>query len=201
MKTEKQRFREILRAKNLGFVSTVIELCEAYIKDFPKVKAVGVWKFYADALSDSSNYSKSKYWYLKTIGELELQNSDVIDVVYCGLGKLYQRKGNLRKAAFWYQKASESNPEEASYLIYLGTSFYRLGKISEAEQILRKATNCKEGYIDEAFYNLGIVLGSRKKYQEALFCFEKAIEIDPKYALAKAAMKDVTQALSIINKT
>ena len=82
-------------------------------------------------------------------------------------------------------------------LIYLGTSHYHLGKISEAEQILKKATNCNEGFSDEAFYNLGIVYGSQKKYQEALHCFEKAIEIDSKYSLAKGALKDVKKSLSI----
>ena len=51
--------------------------------------------------------------------------------------------------------------------------------------------------IDEAYYNLGVILEGRGKYKEALACFENALKIDPKYKLAKQAIKDMRRVLTI----
>lgn len=198
MKTENQRFRDICKAKTSGLVSTVIELCEAYLKDFPQSNPVGVWNFYADALSDSSSYKKARYWYSKTINELEKLNSKTVRHAYCGLGKMFERKGNYKNAIIWFKKATDIDSEDATYLIFTGVCYYRLGKINEAQELLRKATLCKEGCIDEAFYNLGVILGSQRNYQEALICFEKALSIDPKYTLANLGIKDMNQILNTL---
>ncbi len=71
-----------------------------------------------------------------------------------------------------------------------------MGKLKDAEHALKQATKCKEGHVDEAFYNLGVALTSQRKYEEALSCFEKALEIDPKYKLAKLGIQDMKKVLS-----
>jgi tetratricopeptide (TPR) repeat protein len=70
-------------------------------------------------------------------------------------------------------------------------------KFDEAAEVMLKATKCAEGCIDEAFYNLGVVRLIQKNYKEAISCFEKALEMDPKYKLAKQQLNDVKKALEI----
>ena len=73
----------------------------------------------------------------------------------------------------------------------------KAGKLSEALKCDRRATKCKEGAIDEAYYNLGVTLGALGRHKEALTCFEKAIDLDPKFKLAKHAAKDMRRVLEI----
>lgn len=141
-KTRKQRFREIENAVSKGFQSIVIELCEDYIKRYPHHWAVQY--YYARALTDASQYKKAKHWYLRLIKSLEKSEPQLLDTAYSGLGKLYKRMGNYKKASEWYKKASEIDPDEASYLIFLGVSQYRLGKFDEAEKILKQAIGFKK---------------------------------------------------------
>lgn len=193
-KTRKQRYREIEKAFDQRYQSIVIELSEKHIKDFPDDFAV--WYFYAKCLSNSSKYKEAKYWYSKLIRLLKKSEHSFLTAPYCGLGELYKRNGNFRKVIEWYKKASEIEPEEASYLIFTGVLHYRLGEFNEAETILEQATKCKEGCIDEAFYNLGVVKASQKRYQEALSNFQKAVEIDPTYDLAQSGIKDIKKVLN-----
>lgn len=48
-----------------------------------------------------------------------------------------------------------------------------------------------------AYLNLGLVLRGRGKLDEAYKCFEKAIELDPKYDSAKEALADVRAAIAL----
>jgi tetratricopeptide (TPR) repeat protein len=51
--------------------------------------------------------------------------------------------------------------------------------------------------VEEAYFNLGLILRAEGKYEEALECFERAIEIDPQYTLAKQARKDVARLFKL----
>jgi tetratricopeptide (TPR) repeat protein len=63
--------------------------------------------------------------------------------------------------------------------------------LQDAAAVHRRATRCKEGCIDEAFLNLGFVLRALERYSEARKCFQRALEIDPKYKEAKEALADI----------
>ena len=59
----------------------------------------------------------------------------------------------------------------------------------------RQATRCTTGCTDEAFFNLGLVLRAQERFEEAAGCFREAIRIDPKYRVAKRALRDVELCL------
>lgn len=79
-------------------------------------------------------------------------------------------------------------------MIYLGLTLALQGRLRDAERVHRSATQCLEGCIDEAFYNLGLVLRAQERYQEAAECFREAIRRDPKYRIARRALRDVELA-------
>jgi tetratricopeptide (TPR) repeat protein len=45
-----------------------------------------------------------------------------------------------------------------------------------------------------------LVLRAQERYEEAAECFERALELDPKYAAAKKALRDVRRALRFLLK-
>ncbi len=111
---------------------------------------------------------------------------------------MYRYRGELDQAAQWYLKAVEDDPDEATSYIYLGAIKARQGRLTEAEEIHRRATRCGHGLKEEAFLNLGLVLRGQMRLIEAADCFRRAIEIDPEYAAATEALRDVLDAQRII---
>ena len=97
---------------------------------------------------------------------------------------LEERRGNFEAALNYWKESHSRKPDEASFLIYAGSISFRLGRLAEAEEFARKGTECTEGYPDEAWYNLGGYLAAQQRYDEALSCYENAIEIDPEYTIA-----------------
>ena len=114
------------------------------------------------------------------------------------MGHLYRRRGDFGIAELWYQKAIAEDPEEAASYIFLGAAQAMQGKLEEAEATYRKATQCPEGSIDEAYCKLGLVLRSQGRFAEAAVVLRKAREIDPKYAHPAEVLEDVEGALALL---
>ena len=194
-KTRKQRYREITSAADKELNATVVELAEVYLKDFPDSQ--GAWSMYSFALYRTDRIKDAKkalHKLLKLTGESDENFSWYL----CRMGRIYEDSGHFHKAIEWFHKAHLANPLEATFLIYKGVLFLRTEKYDEASKTLIEATKCSEGCIEEAFYNLGVVRIAQKRYEEALVCFENAIEIDRKYKEAKQQFKDMQQVLSIL---
>jgi tetratricopeptide (TPR) repeat protein len=112
-------------------------------------------------------------------------------------GHLYWQKGDFRRAKDWFRKTIESAPSEASGYIYLGAVLAQEGRFAEAEKIHGQGTQCTTGCIDEAYFNLGLVLRAQGRLSEALDCFRKALEIEPKDKSVKRALSDVSRAMKL----
>jgi tetratricopeptide (TPR) repeat protein len=194
-KTRKQKYLEIVSADDKELNACVIELSESYLKDFPD--SHDAWLMYGFALYRTDRFKEAKKALIRTM-KLTEESDDNLSWLFCRMGQSYEGSGKFNKAIEWYKKAHNLNPSEATFLIYQGVLSLRLGKYDEAAQILIKATNCSEGCIDEAFYNLGVVRIAQKRYNEALTCFEKTLEIDPKYKEAKQQLKDMKKVLEIL---
>jgi tetratricopeptide (TPR) repeat protein len=191
-KTRKQRFRQLQAVVNQGLNASVIELAQEYLRDFPKAGLV--WLDYGNALINFRKYDEARVALLRAMKHMRPEH---MHFPHGSMGYLYECKGEYRKAAEWFGKAAKMAPADATYLIFLGAVLVKAGKLSEAMKCHRRAVKCKEGAIDEAYYNLGGILGALGRYKEALTCFEKAIDLDPKYKLAKQAAKDMRGVLEI----
>lgn len=118
-------------------------------------------------------------------------------LVLSHLGDLYKHRGDLVAAADYYQAATRLAPDEADNFIFLGSVLARLGRLQDAEAAHRAATACREGCIDEAYHNLGLVLRAQNRLADAQQCFEKALAIDPTNEDWQAALEDVIFAQAI----
>jgi tetratricopeptide (TPR) repeat protein len=119
--------------------------------------------------------------------------------LFLQLGQLYRYRGDFTEAEVWYQKAIYEDVEEATGYIFLGCVQARQGKLEQAEQNHRRATQCLKGCIDEAYHNLGLVLRGQGRFSEAKVCFQAAIVIDNEYEAAIEALEDITAALELEN--
>lgn len=119
-----------------------------------------------------------------------------VRAVLLALGRLYAEWGQREEAVNIYRELTQRFPEDSDGYIYGGGVLTRMGKLTEAEATYRRATECEEGCIDEAFLNLGFVLRAQERYEEARRCFERAIELDAEYEAAKLALDDLARAAS-----
>ena len=196
-KTRKQRYNEIISATNQDLNACVIELAESYLNDFPDSQ--GSWDMYSLALHRIDRFKDAKKALNKAIELInETNKKERLGWLYCRMGHIYEDSGKFQTAIEWFEKAHDANPTEATFLIYKGVNLLRLEKFDVAAEAFQKATKCKEGHIDEAFYNLGVAHLIQKNYTEAKLCFQKALEIDPKYKEAKQQLKDMKKVLEIL---
>lgn len=114
-------------------------------------------------------------------------------------GHLLAHTGDFDLAEAEYLDAHQLEPEQASYLIYAGSVAFRRGDLRRAEELARQATQCRDGCIDEAYFNLGGYLLSQQRYAEARECYVRAIEIDPDYEIARERLDDVDCVLKAGN--
>ena len=191
-KTRQQRFRELVSMWNQDLFAGVIESAKDYLRDFPNHDLVRL--YYAIALYELARYEEAKKNLWQLIKECDPEH---LPYLYSQMGHLHKKKGEFKKAADWYRKAVKIANREAGYLIFLGAVLALDGKLSEAEACHRQATKCKTGDFSEAYLNLGYVLRAREKYKQALSCFEKALELDPKYKEAKQAIKDINKVFEL----
>jgi len=184
---------EALRsAYKKGHAATSVLLAERWLRDHPEdLKAI---HYYAEMLYMLERYEEAIAVYTDAIERFE----DAHWGLYNQVGHLYRRRGDFAISELWYQKAIAANPEEAQSYVFLGAAQALQGKLKEAEETYRRATQCPEGWIDEAYCKLALVLRSQGRFAEAARCLRKALEIDPKYAHAREVLEDVEGALALL---
>ena len=170
-------------------------VCEQRLKLFPDEGPS--WLEYVVALGKLSRYADADTAFERAY---ELADDGNREYLYIRRGLSCQRKGDFEEAEKWLREAQKLNPRTARHLVFLGVLKFRAGELDKAEEILREATKTTAECVDEAYFNLGGVLTAKGRYEEAANCYEKAVEIDPEYQIAKNRLKDVKKALKIKGK-
>ena len=182
----KQLRRDRLRKLAEGpYLALTIRFGRRYLRDYPEDG--WVWYLVANALMEMARYEEAEQANAKA---LEYCPPDRIRIPLSQLGHLHQEAGDYNQAAEWFQRAIEADPNNAGGFIYLGAVRSKQGRFSEAEEAYLAATHCIHGCIDEAHYNLGIILLARERFEAAAECFREAIRLDPEYRAAKVALRD-----------
>lgn len=147
------------------------------------------------ALTAMANYAEAEEVLNRALHHVDEQHRNC---VYTQLGHLFHFRGSYAVAVEWFKKVVELSPDDASGHIFLGGSLARQGKLIEAEAVHRRATECSDGCVDEAYLNLGLILRSQGRLMESKESFEKALELDPTYEEARDAIEDTTRALQYL---
>ncbi|MBM4207274.1 MAG: tetratricopeptide repeat protein [Gammaproteobacteria bacterium] len=172
-------YQAILSADEKNQIGYARFLCERYLKNHPNHAPTLV--IYACNLISLSQYSEAE----AALDRAEpITPKDKLPFVIAQRGHLLVAKGDFVGAERIFMKAHELDPDDATFLIYAGSSASQNGDIERAETLARQATNCAKGCLDEAWYNLGGYLVSKKMYGEAAECYRQALLIDPEYEIA-----------------
>jgi tetratricopeptide (TPR) repeat protein len=167
-----------------------------FLREYPDCGPA--WKILGSALVELARHAEAERALKQA---LSLCPPDKLWIPFAEMGHLHKARGEYKAAAVWYRQAIEAVPEEASGHIYLGGVLAKSGRLNEAEAAHRAATRCTQGCRDEAYLNLGLVLRAQERYEEAAKCFEQVLELDPKYAAARKALRDVRNTIRFLKLT
>ena len=90
-----------------------------------------------------------------------------------------EHRETFPKAIRAYRRAIELDSRAAGAWVNLGTLYYNLGQLDEAERCYRAVLSFDPGYA-LAHFNLGNVFDERKEWQDARRHYEEAVRLSPR---------------------
>jgi tetratricopeptide (TPR) repeat protein len=194
--TAEKPYNRVFNAWAAGEYGYALELCRELTRAYPDYNMA--WVLEGVLLYETARYEEGGQVLREAIQGMAL---DRLHYGYGDLGRLYKFQGRYDEAEKWYRKAIELRPEYADWHVALGLLLVAKGDFDAAEVCYRKATRCSEGRIYEAYLNLGLVLRARERYEEALECFNKALQMKPKYKgdwEARAGKSDMEKTINFL---
>ncbi len=94
------------------------------------------------------------------------------------LGWVLAKFGRCDEAVACLEQAIVLDPDDPTTHFVLGTTHYLRKDLSGSESGLRRAVVLAPGYT-AAWHELGTVLRSSGRFEEALFCFRRTVDLDP----------------------
>ena len=137
-------------------------------KDVTALDSLGV------SLAEAGQFSRARENFLRAL-ELEPDNPDVMS----HLGVLALRERNPAEARDWFEKAIAKNPRLPGTLTSLGTALVQLGDDDQAELVWKQALELDPRQYD-ALFNLAILTGRRRQWDEARQYLERFVAVAPR---------------------
>ena len=167
--------RAIFKAYDKGWWGTLVKLAQSYIELYPT--DIGPQIYLARALVKLSRFAEAH----ETLDNaLERAPQNWHEVINSERGHLEQRRGDYLQAEHWFARAIEIDPHRTYNHVFLAVLVYQSGDIARAEAIYRHAiatvAPTQGDEFDEIYANLGGVLVAQERYDEAVECFERALE-------------------------
>lgn len=116
--------------------------------------------------------------------------------IYCEIGHTYTRALMPNNARKWFGRAIAEFPDHASSYVYFGSLEDSLGCHETAARLFGRATECAEGCVEEAWFNLGISHARRGELKAAVAALQRALNIDPAYREALKYKKQINRLLA-----
>ncbi len=184
--------QQLISASDSNSLASTVRLADEYLALSPSSVKALIDK--AHALAGLSRYEESLGVYRAAIDALQDDQSP--DAIYGEIGNLYRAKGEFSQAIVYYQKQIESDPDDATGYLFLGTLQLQQGEIAAALETLESASQCSSGCLEELKLALGNTMRAKGEYEQAAAHYTEALQLSPNDALAKAALKDVRQAMA-----
>jgi tetratricopeptide (TPR) repeat protein len=115
------------------------------------------------------------------------------------LASHYLEREAYAAAAGYLEQAVRIDPDKARYWRALGTAYFMMGKMAEAEARTRRATELNPDDAT-AYNNLGRILLIQGRTDEAEAALHRCTELDPTYALAHFNLGNLYQARGEMTK-
>lgn len=179
MEKAEQVFEAAVQAEEAGDSASAIRLYEQCSRLAPKAPAPRLRL--ASLLSDCGKW-KQAIIVARQVTNLRPRSYRA----YCVIARCYRKLGRWKMAERFYRQSLAFKQQSWTWML-LGSVLDRQGRHDEAEECLQKAYKVNPDD-DEVHYNLGCNFSREGKFGLAEKHFKRAIEIDPKYALAYAEL-------------
>jgi tetratricopeptide (TPR) repeat protein len=181
--SERDDLEYMLNAARAGEHARVVERGAAVLASGADPSSVIM--LYGDALEELGRTSEARDAFTLALTILPAaRHRRVLDA----LAVLELHAGSYAAAETYCERAIALDPDHASAHVYLGNVYSHTDRVADAELQFARATDCSEGAIDEAWYNLGGVQLKLGRTSEAESSFRRALAIDPDYELALEAL-------------
>jgi tetratricopeptide (TPR) repeat protein len=113
------------------------------------------------------------------------------------LGWTYHFQGKLPDAIAECKRAIELDPDFGNPYNDIGAYLIELGQFDEAVPWLQQAVEARR-YEPRHFphYNMGRAYLGKEMYGQAIRCFQEALEIEPRYSLARQALESLRRMVN-----
>ncbi|MFO0553975.1 MAG: tetratricopeptide repeat protein [Polyangiaceae bacterium] len=184
-------WKRAAKAENSGLFALSLELTRMYVHAYPD----NVWGWAVLGLRFGGLTRLVEARGALAIA-LRMAPRSVRGRLYWIVASFYDEISDLERAMFWLRRLVAICPDTPSWILK-GCVHARLGEHAEAKRCHKNAIEANDGDVDEAYYNLGLLLRAEGDYTRARRCLEKALELDPHYGVAERALRDVAAAVEL----
>jgi predicted TPR repeat methyltransferase len=114
-----------------------------------------------------------------------------VSEIMLNLGLISQQQGKLEEAIAYYERCRDLNPDLAITYSMLGKAHRDLKNSDAAAENFIKYLEHRPDSVD-ALMDLGNILASHQKHDDALVCFKQILDIDPANETARHAVAALT---------
>ncbi len=185
--SRKQRgLSKLKRIHERGFIILFAHTSASYLDEFPHV--VDAWIYRGMAFIPISRYDDAQRAYERA---LEFSPEPLRQIIWWKKGEMFRQMGDFEAAISCFRFSAELEPREGEFWSRIGETMAMHGDLEYAEEVLRMALT-KDCWRSEHIYSvLAQVLTTQGIYSEAKTCYEKALELNPDFALAFRGRSDL----------
>src|SRR3954447_7418244 len=111
-------------------------------------------------------------------------------------GQEQEKEGNHEKAAEFYERSLNENPDHETAAFRLAVLYDRRGEDAKAIELYERISTSPPVHLN-ALMNLAILYEDNNHYEEAYRCLDAILRTNPNHARARLYMKDVESARSM----
>ena len=163
---------------------------ELFKKVYDKTKLIDIASKVAISAYNAANYQLAIEFYKK----VATQNNDYNSYLYISI--CYKELKEINLAIEYALSAYNIKQDSLDICLHLSYLYETSGDYDSAIKYLDDAL--KVNYNEQIIYNMGVLFKKQKKYQDAVFCFEKVLELNPNN---KSAMLNIASTYKNINMT
>jgi tetratricopeptide (TPR) repeat protein len=115
--------------------------------------------------------------------------------LYNNLAVVRERQGKYDDAQATVEKGILEDPALAQLQKNLGDLLYRVGRYDEAFEAYQRAVKSNPDIGGDVYLKLGNIRFKRQDRDEAVRCWERALELDPENAIVRTNLESVRQVL------
>lgn len=111
------------------------------------------------------------------------------------LAVVHERQGKFEDALATVEKGIQEDPALAQLQKNLGDLLYRVGRYDDAFEAYQRAIKSNPDIGGDVYLKLGNIRFRRQDREEAVRCWERALELDPDNAIVRTNLESVRQVL------